>query len=212
MNLSRRQALAFLVACLFLALTFCRALTLERGAGGATGGCFLLLAALSLFLLRREGVEPDALTGMLPLIALTLLLRVLLLEHVTLDYENFLHKWTEHFRRFGGFAALKDPVGNYNVPYLYILAFLSYLPFPDLYGIKLFSILFDILLAWGGLRLAGLLTSEKSAPLVAFSALLLLPTVVLNGSAWGQCDSIWTAFCVHALVCGLENRRIVFSR
>ena len=139
-------------------------------------------------------------------LVLALLVRLLLLSHVTLDYQDFLSKWVEHFRQHGGFAALRDPVGNYNVTYLYLLAFLSYLPFPDLYGIKLFSILFDLLLAWGGYRLAKRLSDREWAPAAAFSVLLLLPTVVLNGSCWGQCDSVWAALCVLALACALEDK------
>lgn len=143
---------------------------------------------------------------MLAVAAAALLVRILLLPHVTLDYRDFLSQWVDHFRRSGGFFALKDPVGNYNVPYLYLLAFLSYLPFPDLYGIKLFSILFDYLLAWGGYRLVKQLTASPWAPCAAFSALLLLPTVVLNGACWGQCDSVWAALCVWALVLTLEDK------
>lgn len=140
------------------------------------------------------------------ILILALLVRFLLLPHITLDYRDFLSQWVEHFRRNGGFAALKDPVGNYNVTYLYLLALLSYLPFPDLYGIKLFSILFDVLLAWGGFRLARRLSDREWAPTAAFSALLLLPTVVLNGACWGQCDSVWAALCVLALACALEDK------
>lgn len=205
MELSQYQKPAVFTGCLLLLVTFLKALTLHRG-GGVTGFCFLLLASLALFLLYHENGEADTPVRMLLPIALALLIRILLLDHTTLDYENFLYKWVEHFRQFGGFAALKDPVGNYNVPYLYLLALLSYLPIPDLYGIKLFSILFDILLAWGGLRLARCLSENRKAPLLAFAALLFLPTVILNGSAWGQCDSIWAAFCVHALACALVDR------
>lgn len=140
------------------------------------------------------------------ILLLALLVRWPFLSHVTLDYQNFLSLWVEHFRQHGGFAALKDPVGNYNVPYLYLLAFLSYLPIPDLYGIKLFSILFDVLLAYGGYRLVRTLTHNDTAPIAAFAALLLLPTVVLNGACWGQCDSIWAALCVLALTCALEDK------
>jgi len=139
-------------------------------------------------------------------LVLAVLIRLFLLPHVTLDYQDFLSKWVEHFRQNGGFAALKDPVGNYNVTYLYLLALLSCLPFPDLYGIKLFSILFDLLLAWGGYRLAKRLSDREWAPAAAFSALLLLPTVVLNGACWGQCDSVWAAFCILALACALEDK------
>ena len=124
--------------------------------------CFFALGLLALGLIRREGHDGRTLYFALLPILLGLLARFLLLDHATLDYQDFLSQWVEFFRQNGGFAALKEPVGNYNVPYLYLLAFLSYLPFPDLYGIKLFSILFDILLAWGGLRLTKCLTGNRS--------------------------------------------------
>lgn len=171
--------------------------------------CFFALGLLALGLIRREGHDGRTLYFALLPILLGLLVRFLLLDHATLDYQDFLSQWVEFFRQNGGFAALKEPVGNYNVPYLYLLAFLSYLPFPDLYGIKLFSILFDILLAWGGLRLTKCLTGNKRAPLLCFSALLLLPTVILNGACWGQCDSMWAALCIHALACALEARPVL---
>ncbi len=167
---------------------------------------FLALGAFSVWILLREGYSGRAIAVVLLPIGLALLLRALLLPHATLDYQDFLSQWVEHFRENGGLLALKDPVGNYNVPYLYLLALISYVPIPDLYLIKLFSILFDLLLAWGGLRLAKTLTRDEAAPLMTFTLLLLLPTVLLNGSCWGQCDSVWAALCVHALAAALEDR------
>lgn len=170
-------------------------------------GALLAIGALAMVLLHRSGAGRDTLTLMLLPVGLALFLRAFLLPYVTLDYQDFLSQWVEHFRRNGGFAALKDPVGNYNVPYLYLLALFSYLPIPDLPLIKLFSILFDVLLAWGGLRLTRRLAGPDSkAPLVCFSVLLLLPTVVLNGACWGQCDAVYAALCLHALACALEER------
>lgn len=166
----------------------------------------LALAALPLLFFRQKGYDRNTVLSMLLPIGLALLLRAFLLPYETLDYQDFLSQWVEHFRQRGGFSALKDPVGNYNVPYLYLLALLSHLPIPDLYGIKLFSIIFDFLLAWGALRLVRCLTPDKKAPLWAFSALLLLPTVILNGACWGQCDSVWAALCVLALSNALEDR------
>lgn len=208
MSLSHPRPIALTGAGLQL-LTFLRSLGLSQGsptARMAVGLSLLALAGLALVLLRREGVPPSQLLTLLLPIGLAFFLRALLLDHVTLDYQNFLSHWVQHFRDNGGLAAIKDPVGNYNVPYLYMLAILSYLPIPDLYGIKLFSILFDVLLAWGGLRLAGDLSERQSSPLWAFGALLLLPTVVLNGACWGQCDSVWAALCLWALTLALEDR------
>lgn len=195
-----------------LFLTFLKSLGLSQGsptARTAVGLCLLLMAVAALSILSREGCGKDQLLSLLLPIALALFLRSLLLDHATLDYQDFLSRWVAHFRDNGGFAALKDPVGNYNVPYLYLLALLSYLPIPDLYGIKLFSILFDFLLALGGLRLTKALTSSEAALLWTFSTLLLLPTVVLNGACWGQCDSVWAALCVWALSYSLEERPVL---
>jgi len=166
------------------------------------------LAVLALFLLKEEGYGRDVLEQMLLPIGLALFLRALLLPHATLDYQDFLSQWILYYKEHGGFAALADHLYscNYNVPYLYMLCALTYLPLPDLYGIKLFSILFDILLAWGGTRLVRRMAPDGKAPLRAFSVLLLLPTVVLNGACWGQCDSVWGALCVLALACALEGK------
>ena len=78
-------------------------------------------------------------------------------------------------------------------------------PFYDL--IKLFSILFDGILAWGGFRLVRHFTpGDKNRPLLCFCLLLLLPTVVANGAFWGQCDALYGALVLHALSSTLEGR------
>lgn len=173
----------------------------------AVGAALVLLALAALGILywySRDRLL--TLCALLP-VGAALFLRCICMDHVTLDYQDFLSGWAAFFRDNGGWAAIKLPKGNYNVPYLYFLAFLSYLPIPDLYGIKLFSILFDVLLAWGGLRLVRVFAKEGSCkPYAAFCLLLLLPTVVLNGSYWAQCDAIYGALCLHALASGLDKK------
>lgn len=167
---------------------------------------FLLFLFSFIILLGENGPSEGVLRALLP-IGLALFLRAALLDHVTYDYLDFLSQWTVFFRENGGWAAFSRPVGNYTVTYLYFLAAISYLPVRDLYLIKLFSILFDMLLAWGGYRLVRTLSGRSGPrPLAAFCLLLLLPTVVLNGACWGQCDSIYTALCLHALASALEKR------
>ena len=183
---------------------------LSRGGPGAKAAVFVLLTALAvlaLWLLHRSCCSLDRLCTLLLPIGLAFFLRAIPLDYAADDYEIFLSQWVATFRDNGGFAAIKLPIGNYNVPYLYFLAAISYLPVPDLYLIKLFSILFDVLLAWGGLRLVRHFTGKDSIrPLVCFCVLLLLPTVVLNGSLWGQCDALYGALTLHALADALENR------
>lgn len=200
-------ALAGLTLLIFIALG---TQFLELGpvaARAATALLLLLAALLSLALLRREGCPGSTLLLLLLPIAAAFYLRLLCLDHQTHDYNTFLATWAAFFRDNGGFSALKQPVGDYNVPYLYFLAAISYLPVPDLYLIKLFSILFDVLLAWGGLRLTRRFCREDSpAPLVCFALLLFLPTVLLNGACWGQCDSLYASLVLLALCSALENR------
>ena len=196
------------LALLALALLPARDLTL--GGLQARLWVYLLLlavAALALALLRFAGRLPAGavLAALLP-VGLAVFLRALALDYQSTDYQVFLSRWAEAFRDNGGFAAVAQPIGNYNAPYLYFLAAISYLPLPDLYLIKLFSILFDVVLAWGGLRLVRHFTGEDWRPAGCFCALLLLPTVVLNGACWGQCDSLYAALCLHALSCGLQRR------
>lgn len=163
----------------------------------------LLMAALALVLLKLNN---GVFAALLP-VGLAFFLRALMLFYVSSDYEIFLSQWLAALRENGGFSAIRLPIGNYNVPYLYFLAAISYLPIPDLYLIKLFSILFDVALAWGGFRLTAHFTGKEStAALACFCALLLLPTVMLNGAYWGQCDSLYGALTLHAMACAMERR------
>ncbi|MEG2118779.1 MAG: conjugal transfer protein TraL [Pseudoflavonifractor sp.] len=189
-----------------LAMAAVKAAGLDRGSGWAVALCLVLLALLALGILLRYEPCPLVCLCLLP-IGLALFLRALCMDHITYDYMDFLSQWAAFFRENGGFAALNQPIGDYNVPYLYFLAAISYLKMPDLYAIKLFSMLFDVLLAWGGLRLARVFCPPDSAkPAIAFCLLLLLPTVILNGSFWAQCDALYGALTLHALACGLDHR------
>jgi len=145
----------------------------------------------------------------LGLLILVLAVRWLCMAHITLDYIDFLAKWVEFFRRNGGISALKYSIGNYNVPYLYFLALISYIPVPDLYLIKLLSIVFDFVLASAGLKIVSLFTKSRIKKLVCFFTILLLPSVILNGSYWGQCDSIYAAFALWSLYFALSDHPII---
>ncbi len=139
---------------------------------------------------------------------LAMILRYLCMDFVSADYTLFLSQWVDFFRRLGGFAALGRPVGNYNIPYLYFLAAFSYLDMSDLYLIKLLSILFDVFLAYAAMRLLRHFTDSTAKLLGVYFTVLLLPTVILNGALWGQCDSIYTAFAVLSVALALEDRPV----
>ena len=164
--------------------------------------------AACLFLLRRQGLLHGSVRRVVVSLALlaAFFLRYMALPYETLDYQNFLTRWVDHFRVHGGFRALRDNVGNYNVPYLYFLAAFSYTDYSDLFLIKYLSIAFDVLLAWAVMKLLEHFRKGEGLRLAAFCGTLLLPTVILNGSLWGQCDSIYVSLALLSVYYALEDR------
>lgn len=173
----------------------------------------ILYAALALWLLYRDGLirKPWAAVLCAVLMALALAARASVFDMQTGDYRDWLARWVSYYRENGGFRAFSQlpPYCNYHVPYLYFLALFSYLSVPDLYLIKLLSVLFDILLAWAVLKLCGRMTGNRALRIAAFFAVLFWPTVFLNSAVWGQCDSIYAALALLGIWLALEDRPIL---
>ena len=167
-----------------------------------------LLASSCIIILHREGLLQTAGAMAVTVIAVSLafMLRIRYLSYATGDYNDFLRHWVQYFRQNGGFRGLSGSVGNYNLPYLYFLALFSYIDVYDLHLIKLLSIAFDVVLAFASMKLVGVVTKSESKRLFCFLGVLMLPTVIINGALWGQCDSIYTAFAVLALWLALDDR------
>lgn len=149
-------------------------------------------------------VEYTAL-GLLMLL-LGLCLRMALLDYMSPDYNTFLSQWVATMKGMTVREALTTPIGDYNMPYLYLLLMISRLPIRDLYGIKLFSILADVASALAVAALVRYLTKKDGAALLAFLAALFCPTTWLNSGYWGQCDSVYGALGLWALYAGLQKR------
>ena len=166
---------------------------------------------LALYLLWREGLLRTRLhqAVALFLVSLAFVLRYCFLTYETLDYQDWIRVWIQSLRDMGPWKGLGQEIWscNYNVPYLYFLSLISMSGVRDLLLVKLLSIFFDVVLAWAVMRLTGLLTGgDPSKKLFAFALTLWLPSVVLNGSLWGQCDSIYGAFAVLAIYLALDGR------
>lgn len=170
----------------------------------------LLVFALGMLLLWREGLMKIRahLIFALLFMAGAVIIRSFLLDFESDDYLTFLAPWTQFFRDNGGFKALGVSIGNYNLPYLYFLALFSYINIDELYLIKLLSIIFDVLLAWACMKLASLFFKGRLRLIICFFAVLLCPTVVINGAYWAQCDSIYTFFGVFAVYLALSDKPV----
>lgn len=165
-------------------------------------------AVMAIFLLYKGGVLNSTRNRMVALVLVlgAFLLRAACLDYETLDYQDFLKHWVDYYRRCGGWSVFDRSPGNYNIPYMYFLCAFSYLDIRDLHMIKLLSIFFDVILAYGSMMLLGKVKDSKGLMLACFFTVLYLPTVVLNGSLWGQCDSIYVALAVLGIYCALDDR------
>ncbi len=166
--------------------------------------CLTVFAGLFLLISRRE--FGGFFLPVSAAVCLLLLLRLCFFGVATSDYIDFLKPWTERFRELGGLAGLKYAVGNYNVPYLFFLAVFSYFEFDTLYLIKLLSVLFDLLLAFALMKTLSAFTESHVKKSLCFASALALPTVFINGSVWGQCDSIYASLAVLALWLCLDSK------
>jgi Gpi18-like mannosyltransferase len=140
-------------------------------------------------------------------IAFALAVRFMFRNVMTGDFVADTSRWYAAVQQLG-LAASGTNVSNYTPPYLYLLYAVSRLlpSLPPVEAIKVPSVLFDFVCAgavYGIVRLR--YESNHRIAMLAFLAVLLAPTVVLNGSYWGQADSIYTGMlllCVYGLMRG----------
>ncbi len=138
---------------------------------------------------------------------LALFVRYQLRGYISSDYTNFLEGWYYELKSNGGLKALAHYPGDYNAPYMTIMALLTYLPLSPLIAIKAMSVVFDFILAIAAAyfvyTLTGLKKQERNnrwfLAIITYIVVLFLPQVLANGAYWGQCDSIYASFCILAL-------------
>ena len=133
------------------------------------------------------------------------------LPFMTHDMQDFLLPWFDYIVTHGRFAALSDAFYNYTPFYIYLMTAASYLDgFVDrVILIKSISFLFDIIAALVVYKIGIATTGDRRRS--AFFALLFLnlPTVILNGAFWGQCDIIFMTFLLSFAYCLIRRRPIL---
>lgn len=137
-----------------------------------------------------------------------LLGKISLLDYVSDDYDIFLSNWIYSYSQMGWKQGLGTYIqSDYTPPYLYLLLLISRVQdYPPQYLVKAISMAFEVLMAYGVMKIASLKVRGGGARLLIFHIASLLPTVVFNGAYWGQCDVIYTSLCLMALYMGLKGR------
>ena len=135
-------------------------------------------------------------------------IRTYLRRYVSNDASTFLLPWYEEIKKNGSLKGLGIQVGNYNVMYQFFIAIFTYLPIKALYSYKIFSCIFDIMLAFLGILFYRELSEQKSEwmELLIFSMIYLSPIVFLNSAAWAQCDSIYVFFCILTMYLMMKEK------
>ena len=133
---------------------------------------------------------------------ISMIIRYSFREIISNDAYWCLLPWYDVIKENGGIYALGSQVGDYNMLYQFLIAIFTYLPIEPLSAYKLLSCIFDYLLA-AAMGYFVYDFSEKDRVLkgaMAYMLVLMSPIVFLNSSYWGQCDAIYTFFCVASLL------------
>lgn len=140
--------------------------------------------------------------------ALSFLVRWIFIPYLSGDMYGALLPWFNFLKQNGGFKALGtypwspsviSKPGDYPVAYINILALLSYLPLDGIMSIKLSSMLFDYILAFGIIKIIRLWNKNNYFSLVSFIVLVFFPTSILNSALWGQADQMYVGLVVWTL-------------
>ena len=212
-NESDRLSRGILLLCGMVAAMASVFLAAGTMSGAGAGACLMLMVLIwfggSALLLRKPLLDKMEHTVCAILgLFLCLMLRLCLFDYISPDYVSFLGPWTQTMREMTVRQVLVTPIGDYNMPYLYLLLLISRLPGYDLYWIKLASVVTDLFLALALARLSAMVSRRDGVILGVFFGSLLAPTILLNSAYWGQCDGMYTCFALWGLYWGLRKRPI----
>jgi hypothetical protein len=129
-----------------------------------------------------------------------------------------LRPWFDQIRDSGGLSALSSQVGDYGLLYQTIISLMTYVDVFSAYQYKMLSVAFDVAMAvmvaviYRDIKLHGLSGKDVGHQVdsdyrksvlfhscVVAAVVWLLPTVIVNSAYWGQCDSMYTFFCLATL-------------
>jgi Gpi18-like mannosyltransferase len=117
------------------------------------------------------------------------------------DLRMYLFPWIEHIRANGVPDAFAAPFGNYAPLYLYLLALVAQLTASNLIVVKSLAVAATLVAALGMRRLVSGDDGNQAALIT-----LLLPTVIVDGVLFGQCDGFWAGCSLLAVDAAVDGR------
>ncbi len=150
---------------------------------------------------RRALSNPQLYWGMILLgVACALASRFYYIDYYSHDMRRFLERWVRFIHKHG-LEAYGHRFSDYAPLYTYLLGLGKFI-FSSLetkYMVKLLSFVGEGVAAWFTYRILRTHYTSWRVPLLGAVSLLLLPSVVINSAATGQCDIWYTAFLMGSL-------------
>jgi len=132
---------------------------------------------------------------------------------LTGDLFSFVLPWFAQLTQHG-LQAISGAYSNYPPTYLYLLATVAPLHpvISDVVLIKSVSVAFTVVAAFIVYLIVFEITMNQRISAVAGAGFLILPTVIMNSSYWGQCDVIYSTFVLGFVIFNLKGapRRATF--
>lgn len=127
------------------------------------------------------------------------------------DHFKFLVPWLRAITETDNFTVFTTDFTNYTGGYITVLWLVSLAKpvLSELAIIKITAVIGSILSALGVMFCLSACGWAGRARLNAGLAFLLLPTVMLNGIAWGQADAFFAAFILYSMAAVLRQRPLL---
>lgn len=141
------------------------------------------------------------------LVAVVFFVTIYFANYVSSDYYYYLNPWCESYKSMSFKDCLYHifDVSNYTPVYNYFLILFAKTGVNSLYAIKYLTFLFSILLAISMELLISKISGSKFN-ILHLMIFLLVPTICTEFSWWGQCDAIYTSFCLLAFYFALSKK------
>ena len=168
----------------------------------------LLIAGLSLFQWRRQQISGKTfLLTCLVLLSVDLL-TIWLINYQSLDWSNFLSQWCLNYQNLSWQESFRQitNISDYTPLYSYFLIIIAHIFSINncLYAIKYLSFIFSIILAVA-MELVICTATKNKFSYLHLVIFLLLPPILLEFSAWGQCDAVYVALALFAFYFALKR-------
>ena len=146
------------------------------------------------------------------IVGLAVAIRYVALPFQGWDYKDYFQHWFATLASSPGLTAFgQTSFSDYTPPYLYLMKLGAMLfPGQPLLVVKGISFVFEAVLGLTVYLLVRRKDPQSSwPPLAALAIVLFGPTVLFDGSVWGQSEAIYTSLLLLCLYCVISERNVL---